>query len=624
MKLPYTEQSQWLFLIQSENFKGYWEVQGLDSSFFFDFEELIGSFRLVSPAIIDQFLAQAQELDYQVAFFDDPDEILDAYKYLNTIPNIHINSSIEGNINGFLPWQIRGYNKLIKDESIKAGLFVWDTGSGKTCAITSAILHHIYESGTKFDVALCVVKSHNKIETQRKLKQFGNIDSIIIDGSKQQRQQMYQDVYLLRGEPLTLILNYEKIREDYEDMIPIIEGANCLFFWDEAPTKLSNRSTKLYKATRKFLYQTFPKKPRAKWMRHWSLSATPVENSPEDVYNVANIMLPGVLGSVRDFHNDHVASINFFNGKPDTWKNLEAFEAKLQFMMHRVSKDDPEVKKMFPTIIPKDTIIDWNPKHLNLYNKLTDKAESLLSEDVNILALIQIMQMMCDAPSMIKKSASNRQIFYNALENIDNLDILPMTQGSDIALQLIEQLGPDQFTNIGHTKLDTWKDIIVNKHPNDKIVTHSTWAEYIFPIWEEILIQEGISYVVYRGTQREKQFALDSFRNDPTIRCFLSGDAGSDSIDISEAAVGINYNIPWKYTVLKQREGRRDRVNSFFDYIYTYTLIMPFSVDERKLQVCENKYGYHAQLFDGKAQEETISSKITKEELIYMLLGKNL
>ena len=47
---------------------------------------------------------------------------------------------------------------------------------------------------------------------------------------------------------------------------------------------------------------------------------------------------------------------------------------------------------------------------------------------------------------------------------------------------------------------------------------------------------------------------------------FLSGDAGADSIDIAEARVGVNYNVPWKWTTLQQRQGRRDRVNSRFDH----------------------------------------------------------
>lgn len=635
--LPYTEQGGWLFLVESDEFTGYWEVQGLDPSFFFDFEDMIGPFRLVSPVTVNDFLELAEEYGYQVLFMEDPTKILDAYEYLKEPPNISLNSTLDGNVQGFLPWQITGYNKLIKDESIDAGFFVWTTGAGKTAAMTSAILHHEDD----FDLAFCVVKSHNKIDTQRKLLQLGDIDSVILDGDwtvqRQKnkvkytapgpRQLMYGTIQerLDSGESVVVITNYEKFRDDTEQIAKLVEGRRCLFFWDEAPTKLANRDTQLYRACRQILYITKRKqkpKPRPSWMRHWALTATPIENSPEDVYSVASLMKPGVLGTPREFHEAYVSSYSFY-GEPLGWKNLEALEAKLQFMTHRVSKDDPQVKAMFPDVIDCPTTVDWNPKHLTLYNRLTSKAQDMIEglDEANILALIQIMQMMCDAPSMIQASAKNRQEFWNMIENIPDLEAFPPIQGSEIALTLVDQLGADTFTNAGHTKLAMWGEIITQKHRGEKIVTHSTWAEYIFPVWEDYLQNLGVSYVVYHGSPKNKQAALDAFREDPSIRCFLSGDAGSDSIDIAEASVGINYNIPWKWTTLKQREGRRDRVNSIYDQIYTYTLTMPFSVDERKMEICRRKYQYHAQLFDGKASEEAVSSRLTKEELMYLIFG---
>lgn len=567
-------------------------------------------------------MSRANELELHVGFYEDPTNILAAYQYLKDPPPpyVRLHSNLEGTVNGLLPWQITGYNKLIKNEDIKASIVAWCVGAGKTAAMASAILHHRHEH--PFDIAFCVVKSHNKIDTQRKLKSLADIDATIIDGPKQKRVAAYQD--LIGKTDSVIILNYEKIREDFEDMIPLVTDRGCLFFLDEAPTKLANRQTQLYKSVKKLLYSSFPNKPRPAWMRHWALTATPVENSPEDVWSVVNLMRPGSLGTIKDFYNKYVASTSFFSGKPDSWKNLDAFEARLQFMTHRVSKDDPQVKAMFPDVIDHPLTIDWNHKHLSIYDKITGRAQDMVDgmDDVNILALIQILQMMCDAPSMIRTSANNRTAFYEMLDNLGQGDHIPgVTQGSDVALMLIDALGADTFTDEGHSKLATWGEIITVKHPEDKIVTHSTWADYIFPVWTNYLDSLGVSYVVYRGSTKEKQEALDAFRNDPSIRCFLSGDAGSDSIDISEAAVGVNYNIPWKWTTLQQREGRRDRVNSNHEQIHTYTLTMPFSVDERKMDICQRKYAYHAQLFDGKAKEEVLSARLTRADLLYMLFG---
>jgi hypothetical protein len=638
-KLGPGDQALWIFLEQSEEFKGYWEVGGIYPEYFFDFEDIVGNYNLVSPITIAAFSDRVDELGYHVAFTEPPDSIMETYERLTVTPTVRLNSALEGTVNGFLPWQITGFNKLIKDETIKGGYVVWATGAGKTAFIASAIKHHMGD-GSPFDLAFCIVKSHNKIDTQRKLKSLGDIDSVIIDGDWNTRRQKNKEVYIVpgprqimyedinekldAGEQVIAIMNYEKLREDTDYLAALVQNRRVLFFWDEMPTKLSNREAQIYKATKRILYKSFYSKPRTKWMRHWALTATPIENSPEDVFNCVNLINPGTLGTIGQFQQAYVTGYNHFNGKPDRWNNLDRMDAKLTFMTHRVSKEDPQVKAMFPDVLDMETPIDWNPKHRAIYDKLTGKAKDLIMDldDANILSLIQVMQMMCDAPSMIQQSAANRVKFLEALETAEQLSDLPSgPTGSDLALTLINALGLNVFTDTGHTKLDMMREIICEKHPNDKIVVHSTWAEYIFPIWEEHLTKWGVSYVVYHGTQKQRQAALDAFRNDPDIHVFISGDAGADSIDIAEAPVGINYNIPWKWTTLKQREGRRDRVNSLHELIYTYTLTMPNSVDERKWEICQRKYSYHQAIFDGKAADEMLTVGLTRNDLMYMLFG---
>jgi SNF2 family DNA or RNA helicase len=246
-------------------------------------------------------------------------------------------------------------------------------------------------------------------------------------------------------------------------------------------------------------------------------------------------------------------------------------------------------------------------------------------EEANILSMIQIMQMICDAPSMVKESASNRDAFLDMLEQFGETDegYLPMSgpTGSEVARMLLTAIPAKSFHDVGHTKLEMWREIITERHPDSKILTFSTWADYIFPVWAFWLNKWDIPYVIFNGTEKQRQFALDSFREEPDIRVFLSGDAGSDSIDIPQANVVVNYNIPWKWTTLEQRVGRADRVDSTFDFIYRYDLIMPDSNDERKLAITNRKHQYHASIFDGKAIDEAYSASLSREDLMYLLLG---
>jgi SNF2 family DNA or RNA helicase len=621
------DQNDWLFLSESQEFPGYWVVDGIDEEFFYDFEDLLGRYCLVSPVRINALLTEAEELHYKTAFVQSPEHILAQYEALKEDPPVSLHSTLENTTRGFLPWQVIGFNKLIKSD-IPAGLAIWLTGSGKTALIAASIMWRLERK--EVDLALVVVKAHNKIETQRKLKSLGGINSIIVRGDEDGRFDVYTEIEerLDRGEPTVVITNYETFRNDEGVFAALVNKRRCLFFWDEMPTKLSNRETKLYKAVKSALYKSFISKPRPSWMRHLVLSATPVENDPDGLFSYVNLVHPWILGTVNDFQNEHVASRNWISGKPERWIDLDKIEAKLDFMTSRVSKADPEVAKMFPEMIRDERVIDWNPKHRAAYNRFTDAAKDILNEGdsgINVLSMIQVLQMLCDAPSMVVQSAANREAFsrlLSAREDQDG-DVLGPgdARGSEAAVRLLSMVDVSKLTDTGHTKLDVMREIIMEKHPEEKVVVHSTWANYIFPVWTTWLKHWEIPFVIYSGTEKQKQLALDRFRDDPLIRVFLSGDAGADSIDIAEASVGISYNGAWKATTMQQREGRRDRVTSTFKTIYSYDLAMADSVEDRKREVRVQKQGYHDAIFEGRAVEGALSAKMTQADLLYMLLG---
>src|ERR1039458_7338013 len=69
------DQNDWLFLSESQEFPGYWQVDGIDEEFFYDFEDLLGRYRLVSPVRINALLTEAEELHYKTAFVRNPEQI---------------------------------------------------------------------------------------------------------------------------------------------------------------------------------------------------------------------------------------------------------------------------------------------------------------------------------------------------------------------------------------------------------------------------------------------------------------------------------------------------------------------------------------------------------------------
>lgn len=577
-------------------------VNCLEAGFLIDFVDLIGPYRTVGPGSLPTFLARAKEKGYQIAFADEPVTILDVFNDLNTIPEISLNSQLSNTTAGLLPYQLQGYNFL---KNKLAGVAMWSTGTGKTVLASSLLKFHL-ESGS-FDYAFFVVKAHNKINTQRSLSGLADIDSVVLDGPKKRREELITNLVENPTVPKVIVTNYEKFRIDLDMLLPIFEH-RILLIWDEMPTKLKNRKTALYKSVRKCLY----KKPnlsqqRPKELRQYMLSATPIENGPEDWFNCVRLLDPSVYGSITQFHQEFVSRYEFYQ---PIWTDLDRMGLKSAHIVHQVDKTSPDIAGQFPKVIETPLYIDWDENDRATYDRLLNEAKKH-----EPLSAILAMQMLCDAPSMVSNSAALRQI-YNDAKNYS--DVLPSSKGSDIAFRL-QALIPETLTDEHHTKIETLKELITETHKNEKIIVFSSFNFALLPILEKYFLKWGVSYVKYDGSQKDKQIAQDYFQNEDFVQVFLTSDQGSDSISLEQASVVIHYDLPWKWSTFIQRQNRAHRVTSEFNTVRFYTLLMADSIEERKWEVLSKKQGYHDAVFKGHIAEQSEASRLTREDLLYIL-----
>lgn len=635
--LPLKEQRDYLFLEPHPRFPGRWHVDGVDSSFFFDFEEEIGQYRVVSPSSLAQFLERADDLRYKVIFVEDPASILDAWDHLNDPPEFSLNSDMPNTIAGFLPYQLQGFNFLRKTPH--GGLAIWSTGTGKTALETGLFKQHLEHED--YSLGLIVCKRNNKYDTQSKLFKLGGIDyAYILDGTPKKRKEIYSlfaDV-LDGGGRLIGICNYEKFREDTDFFIELVEGRNVVIGWDEMPTKLSNRGTVLYGAVRRTLYEPEHENDatvsldriRPSKLRQYDFTATPIENSPIGLLNQVRLIDPSVWPTIKGWEKKYVASRNRFDREPETFKSLDLMGLEIEHITHVVDKSDPDIAKMFPAIREEVIYVDWSSQDRRVYDMLQQIAKELNEEakasgetrPMNALQLIGVLRMLCAAPSMVQQSAENRAEFETILAEIteEEADEL-QTSGSEAALMLLDKL-KKPLTNDHCNKLEELRVLLQEKHPEEKFLVFTSFSGYGFPPLREALEKWGVTYEVYQGNDKERQEAKDSFRTNPDTRVLLLSDSGSDSIDLPEARVGVEYDPSWSHARKTQKRNRNHRVNSTHDWIIWYELVYPDSVEERMREIIARKKGYHDGVFSGTIAEASLSARMTREELLYILTGE--
>src|ERR1700752_349508 len=629
-----SDSERWIILDPHTNYPGYWKVQSLDPNYIFDYGELIGPHCVVSPADLPTLFEISEAKSDKVAFGRDPLQILEAYEKLDEPPSVTLNSHFENTVNGFLPYQVQGFNYL---KDIEGAAALWPTGSGKTVLATGLTQHPFQEDHV--DGSFWMVKANNKTNTQRWIKTLGDMDSIIVEGPKKTRENRYLEFYdaLDAGRHPILITNYEKFRDDFcwfekskkgewlprlhEWCEPIFQS-RLFLVWDEAPTKLKSRDSKTYRGVARALYDGGG--PGVNWDKRRSqglwqlvLTANPVEVDPEDWFNVERLINGGrTYGTVQEFKDRYAATYDHFNEyKVASWKDLDDIALRGSRFVHRVDKTHPDIAKQFPKVVQEVVEIDWEHNDYMAYQKVMKEMRKQIEEGdeegdapITILAAIGIGQMLCDAPEMVLNSAAVRETW-------EALGDEASPEGSATALALCKALAGYHLTNKNHTKIQELRDLLTIRHPTEKCLVYTIYNKAILPMMSGWLDEWGISHVVYSGSNAEKQYEEDSFRADPSIRVFLSSDAGSDSLNLEVAPVGINYDLPWNYSRYTQRLGRNERATSLFDTVYWYDLLMTHSVEMKRQKLIFKKRGYHDML-TGRASGESRSARMTRADLL--------
>lgn len=81
----------------------------------------------------------------------------------------------------------------------------------------------------------------------------------------------------------------------------------------------------------------------------------------------------------------------------------------------------------------------------------------------------------------------------------------------------------------------------------------------------------------------EREDAMERFLNQPQLLVLLSSEVGSEGLDLQEASVVVNYDLPWNPMVVEQRIGRIDRIGQRSPTLSILNLTLKDTIEERIL-----------------------------------------
>jgi len=199
------------------------------------------------------------------------------------------------------------------------------------------------------DLTFWVVKTHNRINTQRALlHNVGNFGSVV-DGPQERRANIYIAA-------MEAVREFQAGASDHE-LREVPGGQGHLKLMVAGPrydhlgrdaTNSGNRDTRLYRAAARFCTRQGARThyPRAGYerpaeLRQIMLQCHTLENSPEDWFNCVRIIDPSIYGSVQSFHKRTCVAGTCGIGQLSGTGLLHGREGC--FITHQVDKTDPDI-----------------------------------------------------------------------------------------------------------------------------------------------------------------------------------------------------------------------------------------------------------------------------------------
>lgn len=485
-----------------------------------------------------------------------------------------------------------------------SNLCVYDCGLGKT-HVAMATAAMLFEDGL-IDHVLVVCEKNKVEEWQADFAKFTALDAALYYGTPAKRAKIRQHL------PQVIISTYETARNDAAKPISVpgrkskkliphvlteaLAGKRVLVIYDEL-TKLGNRGSGLHKAHEVMISRL----RSAGECRVLGLTATPIERSPEDFYNLGRILCPEEVGTVGEFERLYVKDRDIF-GNAVKFKNLTAddcdsgvipFGQRMKSVMLRKRKTDPDVIEEFPSSVEEFTYIDLDPRHLEFYDVVRDAFDP---ED----DLIQ------------------RRLFTTMRQIVAHPLSLMHSQG-EIGRSIVESVGEEGLRALGSAKTQRLVEYLVPivHGQGDKVVVFTFFGPSVIPLLRDALEAEGIRCALNYGglsdAERSHDMALFKQGNK---RVLLTSDAGARGINLPEANYVVEYDMALTHANRTQRLNRIHRIDSVHPSVTFQTFIARDTVEEGIARKVLTRNGWSDVLLDDDDPGESFISAADRRTLM--------
>jgi SNF2 family DNA or RNA helicase len=297
------------------------------------------------------------------------------------------------------------------------------------------------------------------------------------------------------------------------------------------------------------------------------LTATPVQNNLDELFNLVTLLEPGLLSTSRQFQR------HFVDRKDKlTPRNVEELHTLLSEVMVRNRRST--VGLQFTRRWARTLRVPLLPAEQSLYEDVTRFVREHLRkpEKGGFSRMTLLMLQMALGSSSQAAAGTLQRVSEQAQRSAEE-----RTRLADLA-----QRAQGQTAN---AKVDQLLQLLA-EFP-DKMVIFTQFRATQEMLWSRLL-QAGHELAVFHGglTRLEKEAAIERFRG--PARLLLATESGSEGRNLQFAHAICNFDLPWNPMKIEQRIGRLSRIGQTHD-VYVFNLVARATVEAAVLHLLEAK-----------------------------------
>ncbi len=428
------------------------------------------------------------------------------------------------------PYQREGMLHLAFTER---ALLADEMGLGKTIqAIAACALLHRLGKARR---ALVVAPASLKTEWEEQIQRFTSLPYQLVYGMRSKRLLQYA------GAPFFTLVNYEQMLSDSLDVNRQLQPDIVIL--DEAQ-RIKNWNTKTAQAVK-----------RLQSRYAFVLTGTPIENRIDDLHSLMSFLEPSVLGPLFRFNRDFYVLDE--RGRPSGYRHLDQLHERIRPFLLRRRKADVETE--LPDRTDQRYLVPLSPQQKVHY-------------EVHEATVARLMH--------IAKSRPLNQQESDKLQR--ELAMLRMICDTNYILDPKDRICP---------KLAELEKILDECRQNEgvKVLVFSEWARML-ELVQDLCRRMDIGYALHTGTvpQKRRRAEIQLFKTDPRCRVFLSTDSGSTGLNLQNASVVVNCDLPWNPARLEQRIARAWRKHQTRPVTVIH-LVSAHTIEQRMLETLAGK-----------------------------------